>query len=68
MGVCVHLRERKVNVLNLSLLFCFSFNIIVTCNSSYFFRATWKFSQKTITGFLFQKNFLSERIKRLIFS
>lgn len=67
-GVYVHLCERKVNVLNLSLmLFCFSFNIVIACSSSYFFKATWKSSQKTIASFLLQKNFLSEHIKRLIF-
>lgn len=35
----VHLCERKVNVLTLSsMLFCFPFNIIITCRNSCFFQ------------------------------
>lgn len=67
--VCVHLCERKVNVLNLSLtLFSFSFNIIIACSSSHFFKATYIFfSQKTIASFLLQETFLSGHIKRCLF-
>lgn len=42
--VYVCLCDGKVDVLNLSLMFCFSFDIIITHDSSYFFKAIYTFS------------------------